>query len=238
MRELSRHWTEIDPNDWLLDYFLPSELASKDSGLLYVHPRLAEFLDVFRRGLGGALITSSCYRTPQHNAAVNGKRWSQHQFGLAVDCRVENHDPEKMIALARQLGVKRIGTYPYARQPFIHFDLGGPETHAPAAATWGRKFKPRIGLDKFDEESDKRDAETEETIDKGTNIATVGPLAVVGGSALNEVSKQVDTADGILKSLQTYGVHMVVGVLVAVGALYWVWAKRGWISLMWRRLIG
>ena len=73
-------------------YFTPEEMTSRD-GVKYPEEweaRLAvlfDALDTIREAFGGPLVVVSGYRSPEHNASINGASQSQHVEGRAVDLR-------------------------------------------------------------------------------------------------------------------------------------------------------
>ncbi len=55
---------------------------------------------------------------------------SEHQFGNAADIYLWDTSVERMLnlaALAKMVGFKRIGLYPYSISKFIHVDMGIPK---------------------------------------------------------------------------------------------------------------
>jgi len=62
--------------------------------------RLARSLETVRVILGGAIIVSSGYRSPELNAAVKGSKESAHMRGLAVDFTAPSYGTPKECALA------------------------------------------------------------------------------------------------------------------------------------------
>jgi len=94
---------------------------------------LCEQLEVIRAELGGKPIyIISGYRTPAHNAAVNGKLHSQHLQGRAADIRVLGVEPAvvhdcilMMVGAGKLPLVKGLGRYPTKpdRPGFVHVDI-------------------------------------------------------------------------------------------------------------------
>ena len=77
-------------------------------------------LDALRDACGFPLIVLSGFRTPSHNAAVDGEPNSAHLRGLAADLKaLTSHDRFIIKREAMKLGVNRIGT----GTGFVHLDI-------------------------------------------------------------------------------------------------------------------
>lgn len=165
---------------------------------------------------------------------------SQHMFGLAVDIRVDNHDPATLIAVAKACGATGIGTYP--KQGFIHVDVArNGETGARRPARWGKSFPPREPGNRFDQEADRKVGGADADLDAGTTVGAGGAAVAAGAGALGQLSAvqdQAQAAGGIADAVQRYGLGALIGVFAIVGVGFWLYAKRGWLKLWWRRLFG
>jgi uncharacterized protein YcbK (DUF882 family) len=109
------------------------EFASKDGAetppdVLENLRKLAANLEKIRAHFGNVPIKiNSGYRSPAHNAKVNGKSKSLHMTGKAADFVIQGYTPqqiaaelEKLIA-AKKISQGGIGIYPN----FIHYDIRG-----------------------------------------------------------------------------------------------------------------
>ncbi|HMO09593.1 MAG TPA: D-Ala-D-Ala carboxypeptidase family metallohydrolase [Paracoccaceae bacterium] len=160
-----RHWRDVDLAGWRWPNFPPEELACRRTGRLMVHVPSLNLLQELRRRLGRPMMLNSAYRSPEHNAAVDGARNSWHLKGRAFDVRMINHDPHAFEQLAREVGFNGIGIY--ARSGFIHLDTRpglfwralqegaefprrdtrfAPETRPAPVAEAAREVTPVIGV--------------------------------------------------------------------------------------------
>lgn len=82
--------------------------------------RLAEKLEEVRKHLGGkAIIVTSGYRDPVHNAAVGGVRNSTHTKGMAADIVVVGMSPKQVQAKLAPWWPGGLGAY----NTFTHLDI-------------------------------------------------------------------------------------------------------------------
>lgn len=90
--------------------------------------RLIKNLEVIRAELGNRpIIIASGYRSPAHNAAINGAKNSQHMQGLAADFKVQGLRPaavaKKIKALMDEGKIEPGGLKAYAS--WVHYDIRG-----------------------------------------------------------------------------------------------------------------
>lgn len=105
-------------------HFKVREFACGDgSDAVLVAPRLVMVLETIRAHFGTAVTINSGYRTPQHNAKVNGAAHSQHCYGTAADITVRGHTPAEVAAFARQIMPDWGGVGIYNKQGFTHVDV-------------------------------------------------------------------------------------------------------------------
>jgi len=125
------HWKQVPRNwsKWPWKYFKPEEMACKGTGKLKVEPRLLDYLDLFRLRLGGPVIVLSAYRTPYHNAKINGAVFSRHLTSEAVDLSTRGQDRLLMERLAKEIGFMGFGYY----RTFLHIDIRD------TPAQWGKE---------------------------------------------------------------------------------------------------
>ncbi len=73
------------------------------------------------------ILINSGYRTPQHNATLEGAaRNSLHMRGMAADIRIPGVSVERLGKLVRAIGAGGVGFYP--SKGFIHVDVGRVRT--------------------------------------------------------------------------------------------------------------
>jgi uncharacterized protein YcbK (DUF882 family) len=103
-------------------HFSEIELACHHCGVNECTQSLVDALEAFRAIVGKAVIVSSAYRCPQHNAEAGGAGRSEHVEGLAADIRVEGMTATQMEALARKIpAIRGIGRNDH--QQYIHVDV-------------------------------------------------------------------------------------------------------------------
>ena len=112
---------QISSADWPWKNFLPTEVACRHCGELYLDPAGMDALQALREAWGQPIRITSGHRCPEHNRAVGGTPNSQH-LKLAFDCVCPASEQADFIALAREAGFTGIGRYP--RRGFVHLDCG------------------------------------------------------------------------------------------------------------------
>lgn len=84
--------------------FKVREFRCKDgTDTVMVDEALTVVLQCIREHFGKAVVITSGYRTPAHNAAVGGAKSSQHLYGRAADIRVQGVSVEDVAAYAESL---------------------------------------------------------------------------------------------------------------------------------------
>lgn len=97
------------------------EFQCKHCGAVKIDPELVRRLQSLRNEVGKAVIVTSGYRCPAHNANVGGAKDSQHLYGKAADIIVTGLTVPQLAAAAEKFfGDGGIGTY----TGFIHVDTG------------------------------------------------------------------------------------------------------------------
>jgi len=116
----------------LTENFWLSEFESKDGSdtpdnVLNNLIELAENLQIIRDHFNMPVTINSGYRSPSHNKAVGGAKYSQHLKGKAADIVIEGHSPSVVKDTIENLidaGVlKQGGLAEY--NTFVHYDVRG-----------------------------------------------------------------------------------------------------------------
>lgn len=88
---------------------------------------LAQNLQVLRDHVDKTITINSGYRSPEHNKAVGGAKFSRHVIGDAADIKVAGMTPKAVAAIIEQLiaegKMKQGGLKAYAT--FVHYDCRG-----------------------------------------------------------------------------------------------------------------
>lgn len=107
--------TKLSPN------FKVKEFAQKGCDLVLVDTELVLVLQAIRSHFGASVTINSGYRTPEHNATLEGhSETSKHMSGRAADIKVRGISPAEVAAYADKLLLNgRICVYP----TFVHVDV-------------------------------------------------------------------------------------------------------------------
>ena len=124
MVEINAYSKAASGGKQLSAHFKVREFACGDgSDAVLVAPRLVMVLETIRAHFDAAVTINSGYRTPQHNAKVNGAAHSQHCYGMAADISVSGQKPETVAAFARSIMPDWGGVGIYAKKGFTHIDV-------------------------------------------------------------------------------------------------------------------
>lgn len=105
-------------------HFKVREFACGDgSDAVLVAPRLVMVLETIRSHFCAPVVIHSAYRTPQHNAKVNGAAHSQHTYGTAADISIKGVSVSDVAAYARSIMPDWGGVGIYKEQGFVHVDV-------------------------------------------------------------------------------------------------------------------
>lgn len=122
MVEINAYSKAASGGKQLSAHFKVREFACGDgSDAILVAPRLVMVLETIRTHFGAPVVIHSGYRTPQHNAKVNGAAHSQHCYGMAADVTVRGHTPAEVAAFARSIMPDWGGVGVY--DSFCHIDV-------------------------------------------------------------------------------------------------------------------
>lgn len=126
------------PEDWAnIKHWKAQEFASPDKmGFEFM-----QWLDLLREAAGVPMITTSSYRTPEHNQSVGGAKDSAHTDvpcnAIDIGERPRDEDPNwnytryRIVTAALTLGCTRIGTY---QNGSLHIDR--TEGRRPGERMW------------------------------------------------------------------------------------------------------
>lgn len=122
MVEINAYSKAASGGKQLSAHFKVREFACGDgSDAVLVALRLVMVLETIRSHFCAPVVIHSAYRTPQHNAKVNGAAHSQHCYGMAADISIKGHAPAELAAYARQLMPDWGGVGVY--DSFCHIDV-------------------------------------------------------------------------------------------------------------------
>lgn len=124
MVEINAYSKAASGGKQLSAHFKVREFACGDGpDAVLVAPRLVMVLETIRAHFGAPVVIQSAYRTPQHNAKVNGAAHSQHCYGMAADISVSGQKPETVATFARSIMPDWGGVGIYAKKGFTHIDV-------------------------------------------------------------------------------------------------------------------
>ena len=113
-----------DGSKQLSKNFTVKEFRCRDgSDPIFIDTELVELLQKIRDHFGKAVVINSAYRTPFHNKAVDGKFYSQHQYGKAADIRISGVSVDTLANYVETLLPGRGGIGRYRQKGFVHVDV-------------------------------------------------------------------------------------------------------------------
>lgn len=102
-------------------HFEAKEFACKDGSFeLLLCTELLEVLETIRNHFNAPCTINSGYRTPNHNAKVNGAGNSYHCKGMAADIVVKGHSSKEVAKYADSI-LDKGGVIQYTN--FVHIDV-------------------------------------------------------------------------------------------------------------------
>lgn len=96
-------------------------VCSDGSDPVFIDSELVAVLQKIRNHFGKAVVITSAYRTPNHNARVDGTIFSQHLYGKAADIKIAGISPEKVGSYIEKLLPDSGGIGIYST--FTHVDV-------------------------------------------------------------------------------------------------------------------
>lgn len=123
---LFAHYSEVPKSLWRWPNFTPQEIAChcphkprcKGHGSILIVPYALDNLQALRSHIGKPFKINSAYRSPEHNAKVDGKTGSKHPLGIAFDISLDGLDRHDLCLAARNFGFNGRGQY----NTFVHLD--------------------------------------------------------------------------------------------------------------------
>lgn len=111
--------------NWILRDWQDNKQVVMDIHLLNTLYVMQQWLII--EGRSGKIIILSGYRTPGHNAKLDGAaKQSQHLNGKAADLYIPAVSTRLLAAMSRLIGVGGVGIYP--RKNYVHVDTGNVRT--------------------------------------------------------------------------------------------------------------
>ncbi|HEO1391259.1 D-Ala-D-Ala carboxypeptidase family metallohydrolase [Legionella pneumophila] len=105
--------------------FRRDELKCKHTGECNMHPEMMRILQDIRNELGRPIFISSGYRSVKHPVEQEKDKPGEHTYGMAVDILCHGERAIKIIDLAINHGIKRIGVHQKgnANGRFVHIGI-------------------------------------------------------------------------------------------------------------------
>lgn len=114
-------------------YFTEEELACQHCGKRNMDVDFMELMDSIRAMAGFPFVVTSGYRCPDHPIEAKKSAPGAHTTGKAIDIAVKGHRALRLIELAQQAGIQRIGVNQKGNGRFIHLDVCDDR---PSPAIW------------------------------------------------------------------------------------------------------
>ena len=107
-----------------MSYFSREELACKHCGAYVFDEDFLELINSIREECGFPLHVSSGYRCPEHPKEAAKENPGSHSTGRAVDLQVSHEKAHRVLVVALEHGVKRVGVHQKGplKERFIHLD--------------------------------------------------------------------------------------------------------------------
>lgn len=129
MANIQTFYVSENGDEMLSANFKVKEFACKDgTDRVLIDLDLVDILQKIRDNLGTAVVINSGYRTPEHNATVNGAQDSYHVEGMAADIEVPGKSTALVAACAEAMGAT--GVLRYITRNFVHVDTRNEEFYA------------------------------------------------------------------------------------------------------------
>lgn len=116
-----------------MKYFTEEELACQHCGVRNMDAHFMELMDDIRERAGFPFVVTSGYRCEDHPIEARKSAPGAHTTGKAIDIAVSGEKALRLIELAQQAGIKRIGVNQKGSGRFIHLDVCDDR---PSPAIW------------------------------------------------------------------------------------------------------
>ena len=116
-----------------MKYFTEEELACQHCGVRNMDAHFMELMDDIRERAGFPFVVTSGYRCEDHPIEAKKSAPGAHTTGKAIDIAVSGEKALRLIELAQQAGIKRIGVNQKGGGRFIHLDVCDDR---PSPAIW------------------------------------------------------------------------------------------------------
>ena len=116
-----------------MKYFTEEELTCSHSGECKMDAHFMELMDDIRERAGFPFVVTSGYRSPDHPIEARKSAPGAHTTGKAIDIAVSGERALRLIEIAQQAGIKRIGVNQKGSGRFIHLDVCDDR---PSPAIW------------------------------------------------------------------------------------------------------
>lgn len=114
--------------------FTEDEFRCKHTGLCDMDPLFLTLLQQIRWRYAKPMIVTSGYRHPTHPDERHKDTPGEHTLGRAADIACSGADALRLIQIALDVGIKRIGVKQKGDGRFIHLGYGG--AGLPPVAIW------------------------------------------------------------------------------------------------------
>ena len=118
--------------------FSEREFACKHTGECKMHPMILDILQSIRHTYGKPMFISSGYRSPLHPIEAQKDKPGEHTLGMAVDILCYGGKAIKLLKLAHEHDIRRIGLHQKGNVNgrFIHIGIADKFNLAFPEAIW------------------------------------------------------------------------------------------------------
>jgi uncharacterized protein YcbK (DUF882 family) len=114
--------------------FTEKEFKCSHTGKCEMRPEFMEKLQALRLQFNRPLIISSGYRDITHPIEAAKESRGEHTYGCAADIAIRGTEALRLIALAYDMGFRRIGINQKGDGRFVHLGMGDKLVHFPEAS--------------------------------------------------------------------------------------------------------